>query len=42
LFYAAFLNLVFLKGILDISLQRTAQWTHLNRESVLQGEGERR
>ncbi len=41
LFYAAFLNVAFLKGILDISLQRTAQWSHLSREPVLE-QGERR
>lgn len=41
LFYSVFLNIVFLKGILDISLQRTAQWTHLTREPVA-SEGERR
>jgi poly-beta-1,6-N-acetyl-D-glucosamine synthase len=39
LFYAAFLNVVFLKGILDISLQRAARWTHLTRETVPEGEG---
>ncbi|QGN34326.1 glycosyltransferase [Microlunatus sp. Gsoil 973] len=39
LFYAVFLNFVFLKGILDISLQRTAQWTHLSREPATE-EGE--
>ena len=38
LFYATFLNIVFLKGILDISLQRTAQWTHLTRETAQEGE----
>ncbi|QGN31577.1 glycosyltransferase family 2 protein [Microlunatus sp. Gsoil 973] len=38
LFYATFLNLVFLKGILDISLQRTAQWTHLTRETAQEGD----
>lgn len=32
LFYAAFLNIVFLKGILDMSLRRTAQWTHLTHQ----------
>lgn len=41
LFYATFLNFVFLKGILDISLQRKAQWTHLTREPVSAPEGER-
>ncbi len=41
LFYTAFLNVAFLKGILDISLQRTAQWSHLSREPVLE-QGERR
>jgi cellulose synthase/poly-beta-1,6-N-acetylglucosamine synthase-like glycosyltransferase len=36
LFYATFLNIVFLKGILDMSLQKTAKWTHLSREPAAQ------
>jgi len=42
LFYAAFLNVVFLKGILDISLQRTAEWTHVTREPAPPGDAGRR
>jgi cellulose synthase/poly-beta-1,6-N-acetylglucosamine synthase-like glycosyltransferase len=31
LFYAAFLNVVFLKGIIDITFQRQASWNHVTR-----------
>jgi cellulose synthase/poly-beta-1,6-N-acetylglucosamine synthase-like glycosyltransferase len=35
LFFAAFLNVVFVKGILDISLGRKAGWKHLDRSTAL-------
>ena len=35
LLFAAFLNVVFVKGILDISLGRKAGWKHLDRSTAL-------
>ncbi|MCW2758381.1 MAG: glycosyltransferase family 2 protein [Nocardioidaceae bacterium] len=36
LFFAAFLNAVFVKGILDISLGRKAGWKHVQRTTTLE------
>jgi hypothetical protein len=34
LFFDAFLQLAYVKGVLDISLGRTAGWTHVQREAA--------
>ena len=41
LFYAAFLDVVYVKGVLDIAFQREARWKHVSRPSSDEGVGTR-
>ncbi len=38
LFYAAFLDVVYVKGVLDIALQREARWKHVSRPVRVEAE----